>query len=99
MPNGLGGIPRFGSPVALLAVLLFLFWLRTAGEIDWTIFPAALVGALFAWRLSWHIHMHEASAYSGGHTSDEDLASARKWHRLSMAALIPLVLLAVLAAW
>jgi hypothetical protein len=52
VPNGHGGIPRFGSPVLLSIGLALLLWLRISGGATWTIAAAYPLACLLAWRFS-----------------------------------------------
>lgn len=99
MPNGHGGIPRFGSPVLLLVALLALLWLRVSREATWTTPVAYVAVALLAWRLAWHVHLYDVMEYEGAYTPPEKLQAARRRHRLTTLVLVPLALLAVHQLW
>ena len=64
MPNGHGGIPRFGAPIfyAVLAAVALAFKMTAA---------AAVLAAIAGWRLAYHLHFWAASEYGGAYTSTE----------------------------
>lgn len=70
MPNGHGGIPRFGGPVfyATLAALAVAFKLTV---------PAAVLAAIAGWRLAYHLHFWRADEYAGAYTNPDDYRRAR----------------------
>ena len=72
MPNGHGGVPRFGAPV-LLAVLFLAVHGARPGEAGmlFDVLEVALVLA-FAWRLAWHLFMWQASEYDGAYVSEAE---------------------------
>ncbi|MGE0352502.1 MAG: hypothetical protein AB7I33_14490 [Gemmatimonadales bacterium] len=78
MPNGHGGIPRFGSP----AVLLLLLGLVLAGGpvpgLPQGRWPAYVLAVLLGWRLAFHIHMWDVTGYGGALAPPQRLAAARR---------------------
>jgi hypothetical protein len=99
VPNGHGGVPRFGSPILLLLVLSGLFWLRSARDVEWTLYPALFGAALLAWRLAWHTHLYGVLAYGGAYTPYEVLRAARKRHLITLLILLPALLVTTYFAW
>ena len=99
MPNGHGGIPRFGSPILLSIGVIVLLWLRISGEAQWTTHVAYVATGLLAWRLAWHLHLYGALEYGGANTPPEQLRAAKQRYRLTALVLIPLALLSVHALW
>jgi hypothetical protein len=70
VPNGHGGVPRFGGPIfyAVLAGLALVFKLPAA---------AAALAAIAGWRLAYHLHFWGADEYSGAYTNPDDYRRAR----------------------
>jgi hypothetical protein len=70
MPNGHGGIPRFGGPIfyAVLAAVALAFKMTAA---------AAALAAIGGWRLSYHLHFWRADEYAGAYTDPEAYRRAR----------------------
>ena len=99
MPNGHGGIPRFGSPALLLFVLCVLFWFRFARGAQWTLYPALFAAILFSWRLAWHIHLYEVLEYGGAYTPQETLDAAKKRYLRTLLLLLPATLIASYLVW
>jgi hypothetical protein len=71
VPNGHGGIPRFGGPIfyAVLAALALAFKLPAAA--------AAALAAIAGWRLAYHLHFWRADEYSGAYTDPDQYRRAR----------------------
>jgi len=99
VPNGHGGVPRFGSPILLFFALCGLLWLRIARDAQWTLYLALVGAALFAWRLAWHIHLYELLAYGGAYTPQEVLDAARKRYLATLLFLLPAALIAAYLVW
>ncbi|MDH5804726.1 MAG: hypothetical protein OEZ54_06025 [Gemmatimonadota bacterium] len=99
MPNGHGGIPRYGSPILLLVFLLVLLRLEISRDFDWTIFPAYGLAASIAWRFSWHLFLYPLMEYGGSYTSVEALEAATRRYRLLAIVLIPGAVAAVFFFW
>lgn len=78
MPNGHGGIPRYGSSALLLILTLAAALLQVKLGIYWLIYPIYLLAVLFSWRLSSHLFMWHATDYSGATSSDDETENARK---------------------
>lgn len=90
MPNGHGGIPRFGSPVALAIVVAVLLRARVGLGWSWTVYPAIAVAGLIGWRLSWHLFLYPLMEYGGSYSSVEQLERAERRHRMATALLVPI---------
>jgi len=90
MPNGHGGVPRFGYPVLLgIATVLLVWWYRATASV----IPQVLVylsSGLFGWRLAFHLTMWGVMEYGGGYTSKEDMAKAKRKYLVAAVILIPL---------
>ena len=99
MPNGHGGVPIFISPVLLLLTLFVLLWFRIAESAQWSLYLALFAGALFAWRLAWHLHLYGAMEYGGAYTPPEVLDPARRRYRRTLLLLLPAVLIGIYFAW
>lgn len=96
MPNGHGGIPRFGSPALLLLLTGLAAWLGTATGMAWLLPVCILLAGLFGWRLSYHLHMWGVTEYGGHAASEEEKERAKGRYRLGIVA-YALVAAAVLA--
>jgi hypothetical protein len=94
MPNGHGGIPRYGSPIILLIVFIVLFVLKE--HVPLYNYLKYILALLLAWRLAWHVAMYPAMEYGGHYTSEEDLRSAKRKYGI---ALIVCVVVLVGVAW
>ena len=99
MPNGHGGVPRYGSPVLLSIVLVALLGLQRSWEARWTLPLAYLVAGLLAWRFAWHLHLYDLMEYDGAYTSPDRLQRAKRAHRLTTLVLVPAALACVHAFW
>lgn len=90
MPNGHGGVVRWGAPV-FWGVLFALFLLNGARTgATWTRWAGTGAAALFAWRLSWHFWLYPLMEYGGAYASEEGLQAGRTLHRITTAVLVPL---------
>lgn len=99
MPNGHGGIPKYGSPVVLFIVLLILVWLRLARNILWPVLAAYPIVIILGWRLAWHIHMYDATEYGGAYTPKEEIESAKRKYRIGIIVYIFIGLLISSSLW
>ena len=70
MPNGHGGIPRFGAPLfyAALAAVALAFKITAA---------AAALAAIAGWRLAYHLHFWGVDEYDGAYTDPNAYRRAR----------------------
>jgi hypothetical protein len=70
VPNGHGGVPRFGGPIfyAVLAGAALAFKLVPA---------AAVLAAIAGWRLGYHLHFWAADEYTGAYTDPSAYRRAR----------------------
>ena len=89
MPNGHGGIPRYGSPVLLLLVIAYLAALRATGGGAWTGYAALLAALLLGWRLAWHLWLYDLTEYGGAYADPEEMRAARRRYYLTAAVLAP----------
>ena len=97
MPNGHGGLPRFGAPVLLGIVTALLLWWFSATA---AIIPQILMylsAVLCGWRLAFHLTMWDAMQYGGAYTEGADMRRARRNYRIAVAILVPLVCLVAFA--
>ena len=99
MPNGHGGIPRYGSPVFLSLILLGLLGLQRSHETRWTLPLAYLVAGLVAWRFAWHLHLYDLMEYDGAYASPAELQAAKRRYRWTMLFLVPAALVGVHVLW
>ena len=89
MPNGHGGIPRWGSAF-FLAVLCGVFLLNAFQTgAGWTRPAGAAAAALFAWRLSWHFWIYPLEEYGGAYASEEGIRAGKTLHWLTTGVLAP----------
>ena len=77
MPNGHGGMPRFGSALFLLVflIILYVYCLKAPGVawLPWIGYPFA---AAFGWRFAHGLHMRKVTEYDGAYTSDDAWTTA-----------------------
>jgi hypothetical protein len=99
MPNGHGGIPRWGSPLLLLVLLSILIWVRLSEQAVWTVYVAYPLAALLAWRFAWHLCLYDVMEYGGGYTSPDKLQKARSLYIKMLLALVPGAILCVYLFW
>jgi len=99
MPNGHGGIPRYGSPVALTLLLVMLATVEVRSHAGWVGRAAYVVAALIGWRSAWHLMMYPIMEYGGAYVSDEEMAAARSRFRLAAIVSVPLAVAIVAAIW
>ena len=78
MPNGHGGIPRYGSSALLLILTVAAALLQVKLGISELIYLIYLMAVLFSWRLSSHLFMWHATDYGGATSSGHEIESARK---------------------
>jgi len=97
MPNGHGGIPRFGSPVLIfLVTFLFVWWARSTASV----LPQVLsvIGAgIFGWRLAFHMTMWGALEYDGRYSFKQQIKNSKRNYFIARLLLMPLAIL--LAYW
>ena len=76
MPNGHGGMPRFGSALFLLVFLILTYtaFLKTA--LPWVAWCGYGLAAAFGWRFAYGLHMRKVTEYDGAYSSDEALTRA-----------------------
>ena len=86
MPNGHGGIPRFGSPILLLILFIVMHVIKE--HIPLYNYLKYALALLIAWRLAWHIAMYPTVAYGGQFTSDEELHAAKKKYGIALAVCV-----------
>jgi|Deesub1362A_J573_1020465.scaffolds.fasta_scaffold00005_72 hypothetical protein len=71
MPNGHGGIPKYGSPALLFVLYLLLFFLYAVKDFKWAIYATYPVVILLGERLAHHIYLYDVTSYSGACATDE----------------------------
>jgi hypothetical protein len=87
MPNGHGGIPKFGSAVVLLILLVgAIVYEETNPLFRFVSYPLA---AGFGWRLAWHLCMYHAMEYGGAYTSRERKRAANFRYKIALSVLVP----------
>jgi hypothetical protein len=99
MPNGHGGIPKYGSPFLLFLVLGVLALLKRSYDAEWTVYAAYPAAVLFGWRFAWHFHLYDVMEYDGAHATPEKLAVTRRRYRIGMVAWIAAAVGATFAIW
>ena len=77
MPNGHGGIPRFGAPVLLALLFACVHATRPPGHSIFFNGLELVLILLFCQRLAWHLCMWQASEYDGAYVSGEESRRAR----------------------
>ena len=78
MPNGHGGIPRFGMPILIGLILVIGILVRTIMGYRLFRYDIHLLAILFGWRLAYHIHLWNVTEYGGAMTSENEMIRARK---------------------
>ena len=76
MPNGHGGMPRFGSALILLLCLIIVYTFLMKGAspmFAWVGYPLA---AGFGWRFAYGLHMRKVTEYDGAYSSEEAISLA-----------------------
>jgi hypothetical protein len=72
MPNGHGGIPFLGAPIAFSILFAVFAGLPLKERFGWAWVVVCLVlAALVGWRLAYHLHMRDADEYGGAYTPPE----------------------------
>ena len=99
MPNGHGGVVRFLTPVIGLIFLAALASLRFNQGREWTLYPAVVIGAITAWRFSWHLHLYPLMEYGGAYASEEQLTAARRLHAVTGVVLVTVAVAGVAWIW
>ena len=95
MPNGHGGIPRYGSAVTmLLFVLLAYVYYRKEGW-AWLGYAGYVLAAALGWRFAHGLHMWKATDYGGAYTSDDAMHLALGKYAVGSVAYAA----AAMAAW
>lgn len=93
MPNGHGGIPKYGSPILLLALTCLLLYLQEySSAATYLKFPSAV---FLAWRFSWHLCLYNVREYGGHYTSEAELKKAERNYHTALSITVPLGLLIV----
>lgn len=77
MPNGHGGMPRFGSALFLLAILLVLYaYHLKAPDVAWLHWLGYPFAAAFGWRFAHGLHLWKVTEYDGAYSSEEAINRA-----------------------
>ncbi len=84
MPNGHGGIPKYGSVIFLLILIApaIYYWVQTNNFFAGTMIPPLFI--LFGWKLAWHQYMYDVMEYGGGYTSEEEMETAKTCHKKAL---------------
>ena len=95
MPNGHGGMPRFGSALFLLFLLILVYGYFVKLGLPWLAWAGYPVAAAFGWRAAYGLHMRKVTEYDGAYTNDDD------WSRAFMKYIAGSVVyaMAAMAAW
>lgn len=99
MPNGHGGVPRYGSPIFLALVVFALAVIETRGHPPWAAAAAYAAAGLFGWRLAWHQFMYPVMAYGGAYASPEELGGAKRRYRVAAAIGVVASVAGVYVVW
>ena len=94
MPNGHGGVPRFGSPVLLLGLLAVVVFGGASDATAWRDWLVYALAGLFGWRFAWHLWMYPVMEYGGAYASEQELATALRRYRIGAVAFAALALAA-----
>lgn len=71
MPNGHGGVPRFGSTLLLLVVLMLVYAYSRKDGMDWLAYGGYLLAAALGWRIAHGLHLWKVTEYDGAYTTDD----------------------------
>ena len=95
MPNGHGGVPRYGSALMLLVLLLIVYNLSRKDGLAWVAYGGYVLAAALGWRFAHGLHLWKVTEYDGAYTTDEAI------NRAIYSYLIGSVVYAVMAmaAW
>ena len=77
MPNGHGGIMRYGAPVIIFIIMLVVFFNEDMSATKWYRPTLLALSVLFGWKLSLHLHMWRALEYGGAYINEVELRRAR----------------------
>lgn len=77
MPNGHGGIVRFGSPALIVIIMLAVFFNDTLAATPWYRPLLFSLSVLFGWKFSLHLHMWRSLEYGGALLDEEAHRRAR----------------------
>jgi hypothetical protein len=70
-------MPRFGSALFLLTILLILYVYRLkAPGVDWLPWIGYPLAALFGWRFAHGLHLWKVTEYDGAYSSEEAVSLA-----------------------
>ena len=87
MPNGHGGLPKFGSAAVLLILLVgAIVYEETNLLFRLCSYP---LSAAFGWRLAWHLCMYHAMEYGGAYTPPERMRAAKYRYKFALLVLVP----------
>ena len=102
MPNGHGGMPRYGAPFCVFCLILASLLCRKFAPDMWRDIPFYFLAIWLGWKLSWHIRMWNVSEYDGNTSTQEAVSRAAKRRSLglllypSICCLLTYLLLATL---
>lgn len=97
MPNGHGGIPRYGSSALLLILTFAALFIHFKLWIEWLVYPIYFLAVLFSWRFSSHLFMWGVTNYGGATSSDKEIENAKK--KYIMATIVFSILSIVLVSF
>ena len=73
MPNGHGGVPRYGSAVMMLVVLLLAYAYYRKEGWAWLAYAGYILAAALGWRFAHGLHLWKVTEYDGAYTTDDSL--------------------------
>ena len=76
MPNGHGGMPRYGSALMLVVVLMLVYAYSRKEGLDWLAYGGYLLAAALGWRFAHGLHLWKVTEYDGAYTTDEAINRA-----------------------
>lgn len=71
MPNGHGGVPRFGSALLLLVFLMLIYAYSRKDGLDWLAYGGYILAAGLGWRCAHGLHLWKVTEYDGAYTTDD----------------------------
>jgi hypothetical protein len=95
MPNGHGGVSRYGSALMLVVVLLLVYAYSRKEGLEWIAYAGYVLAPAFGWRFAHGLHLWKVTEYDGAYSSGEAINSA-VWKYLVGSVAYGL---AAMAAW
>jgi len=95
MPNGHGGIPRFGAPLFIFLMTFLLIWWERSTAFILPLVLSLIGAGIFGWRLAFHLTMWNVTEYDGNYASADQTKNARRKYLAAKLVLVPLAVFVV----